>query len=147
MMIGNQENLSILENRITTLENKVTYLYNSIQELKNLVIEMKFTKNPDDIREHCIINYPNLFNSLFFQTKDQLNYLVPKKDRIGVTKADLVVSLILSLKRKSLESNELDVEYLLLDKVKLNKIVLDEICENYLKVKEEWNKLLNDKLI
>lgn len=125
------------------IDEKLNYLYDKVNDLQIQINKLKNTS--EDIRYYFVTEYTNLINIFFNLTKQQMSHQVPKKDRIGSSKLDLVISLLISLKRKSCETNEIDFSFLNNDRFKLTKKVIDLLYDNETECRLEWNRLINDQ--
>lgn len=129
--------------QLKPIDEKLNYLHDKVNDLQIQINKLKNTS--EDIRYYFVTEYTNLINIFFNLTKQQMSQQVPKKDRIGSSKLDLVISLLISLKRKSCETNEIDFSFLNNDRFKLTKKVIDLLYENETECKLEWNRLINDQ--
>lgn len=91
--------------------------------------------------------YPFFYNGFTdFLTIKQLEYLVPKIDRIGKSKRELVESLFTTIKRKTADYNY-NIEEIFTDRFKFTVELINYLTMYNDEIKEEWKQLIKDNSV
>lgn len=148
-----EDDVNVLKSQFNEL---VGYVRNHRKELNDIKKEMKFLKEQNqklisylnstsEGNLHKVL-YPTLYSSFFHNlTVSQLEGLVPKQDRVGTSKDELVVSLFNTLHRKTKEQKH-NFDEIYTDRFKFTVATLDSIDKNKTTCQKEWTSFIKTKL-
>jgi hypothetical protein len=81
-----------------------------------------------------------------FLTTKQLEYLVPKMDRIGSSKQELINSLFTTMKRKTAEY-DYDIDEIFSDRFKFTADLIEYLEVNRNDIVKEWGQIIKDDTV